>query len=117
MKKLILVLLMVTSFAGVNAQNKTQEKKINYFVDAAVTEFQLNKDQQKELLAARIAYIDNFMAIMKDAKDGAISDEEKKTKNNELSQSFNQKLIKITGKTMNEIQPFLTRMREELKNI
>ena len=72
MKKILLVLFMVASFSGVHAQNKTQQKKINYFVEAAVKEFNLNKDQQKELLDARSAYIDKYMAIMKDFNEATI---------------------------------------------
>lgn len=117
MKKILLVLVMVASFSGVYGQNKTQEKKINYFVDAAAKEFSLDSDQKKELLEARHAYISDFMAVQKDSKSGTISDEEKKEKMNKVNSSFMAVLAKITGKTPKDLQPFLGRMRDELKNV
>ncbi|MDO7173106.1 hypothetical protein [Mariniflexile sp. AS56] len=112
MKKLALVLIMIASFTGVYAQNKTQDKKIKYFVEAAVKEFSLNEDQHKELLDARNAYITDYMTAAKSSEG-----EEKKTKLNEVNTKFNQILAKITGKTNGELQPFLARMREELPKV
>lgn len=112
MKKLVLVLVMMASFTGLNAQNKTQEKKIKYFVEAAVKEFSLNADQHKQLLDARNAYITDYMKVSKSAEG-----DDKKSKLNEVNKSFNQVLSEITGKTFSELQPFLARMRDELPNI
>ena len=117
MKKLVLVLIMIASFTGVSAQNKTQEKKIKYFVEAAVKEFDLNKDQEKELLDARNGYVSDFMAVQKDFKSGGLSEDDKKTKMNEVNKGFNEQFIQITGKTNKELQPFLARMRDELPKV
>ena len=112
MKKLLLVLIMVASFTGVYGQNKTQEKKIKYFVEAAVKEFDLNKDQHKELLDARNAYITDYMSVSK-----ATQGDDKKAKLNEVNKSFNEVLIRITGKSLSELQPFLARIRDELPTV
>lgn len=112
MKKLVLVLVLMASFTGMTAQNKTQEKKIKYFVEAAVKEFSLNADQHKQLLDARNAYITDYMKVSKSAEG-----DDKKAKLNEVNKSFNQVLSEITGKTFSELQPFLARMRDELQNV
>jgi uncharacterized membrane protein YqgA involved in biofilm formation len=117
MKHIILVLALVLSVGTTLGQNKTQEKKINYFVEAAAKEFSLNIEQSKELLSARIAYVDNFMAVNKQMKNGVASGDDKKQKINEINQNFMQEFAKISGKTQGELKPFLSRMREELPNI
>ena len=117
MKKIVLVLMMMVSFSGAFAQNKTQEKKIKYFVDAATTEFALDAAKSKELLKARNTYITNFMEVMSQAKSGELSDDAKKTKMNEVNGEFNEVFSKITGKSAAELKPFFVRMREELSSI
>ncbi|WP_366184010.1 hypothetical protein [Flavobacterium ovatum] len=117
MKKIVLVLMMMVSFSGVFAQNKSQEKKIKYFVDAATTEFKLDASKSKELLNARNTYITNFMDVIGKAKSGEISADDKKEKMNEVNGAFNSEFSKITGKSASELKPFFERMREELSSI
>lgn len=117
MKKLILLLLVTVSFSTVYGQNKKQEKKIKYFVEAAVQEYDLNKDQEKQLLDARNAYITEYMAVMKDFKAENINADEKKEKMGAINKGFNKTFAELTGKKMKDLQPFFKRMREELKNV
>ncbi|WP_211316278.1 hypothetical protein [Flavobacterium faecale] len=117
MKKIVLVLMMMVTFSAAFAQNKTQEKKIKYFVDAATTEFKLDASKSKELLDARNTYITNFMDVLKKAKSGELSAEDKKGKMNEVNSAFNAEFSKVTGKTQAELKPFFERMRDELSSI
>lgn len=117
MKKIVLGLVMMILSLGVFAQNKTQEKKIKYFVDAATKEFSLDTKQNKELLDARNAYITEFMEVQEQVKSGAISQEDKPNKMNEVNKKFNEVFSKITGKSLADLQAFFARMREELQNI
>lgn len=117
MKKIVLGVVMMILSVGVFAQNKTQEKKIKYFVEAATKEFSLDAKQNKELLDARNTYISEFMDVQEQVKSGAISQEDKPKKMNEVNKKFNDVFSKITGKPVNELQAFFARMREELQNI
>ena len=117
MKKIVVVLVILVSFSGAFAQNRTQEKKIKYFVEAATKEFSLNVAQSKELLAARTTYITNFMEVNGKVKSDELSDDDKKAKLNDVNNEFNAVFYKITGKSASELKPFFVRMRDELKNI
>ena len=92
-------------------------KKITYFVDAAVKEYSLDKKQAKELLDARTTYFNDYIKVMKAAKDGEISDDEKKTQSNEVNNKFNKYFGELTGKTWNDLKPFFDRVREEMKTL
>ncbi|WPR71362.1 hypothetical protein SLW70_15720 [Flavobacterium sp. NG2] len=116
MKKIIVAFLMMVS-VGAFAQNKTQEKKIKYFVEAATKEFNLDAKQSNELLDARNNYITGYMDVMAQVKSGEVSQEDKQNKLNEVNKKFNDVFSKITGKPLSELQPFFSRMREELQNI
>lgn len=117
MKKIALLLLLLVSFSSVKAQNKTQEKKINYFVEAAATTFSLDASKTKELLDARNVYVSKFMAINKAGNAGTLSVADKKAKLNEVNNDFNAAFYSITGKTAAESKPFFDRMRNELKGV
>ena len=56
------------------------------------------------------------MPEIKDPKRQSSLDE-KKAKNQEISKAFNAKLTKLVGKSYKEIEPFLNKMREELKSV
>jgi hypothetical protein len=117
MKKIILTLLLVVSISVTYGQNKYQERQNKYYVEAAVKEFNLNEDQQKELTDIRtvmvLAYGESHQAFTA----GDIAKEEKQAKNSEASKVFNNAVIKLTGKTYQELVPFFDRMREELKSV
>lgn len=117
MKKIFLTLLLVVGFSSVYGQQKWQMKKINYFVDAAAKEFNLDKDAKAKLLEVRTAYFLDYMKTMKEAKAAGLEQAEKRKKLNAVNQEFNKNLREISGKTGQEIQPFLKRMRDELKNV
>lgn len=117
MKRIILTLVVALIATVSFSQNDWQQKKIDYFVDAATKEFKLDKKQTKQLSKIRTAYFLDYMVFIKSAKAGDITQEEKKTKVNAHNQQFNSDLKEITGKENKEIQPFLKRMREEIKNV
>ena len=114
MKRIILTLVVALLTTVAFSQNEWQQKKIDYFVDAAAEEFELDKKQTKKLSKIRTAYFLDYMEIIKSAKAGDITQEEKKTKINAHNQKFNDDLKELTGKEKKDIQPFLKRMREEM---
>ena len=116
MKQIIFLLAMVTM--GTIAFGQTlNEKRATYFTDAATKEFSLNKEQQKELLESRKAYLSTLASLNEQEKNGELNEEDKKKKTNETNQDFKKMMIKLTGKTAAELDPFYTRMRDELKNV
>lgn len=117
MKKILLVLLVLMVTQTTIGQNKWQQKQINYFVEEATKEYDLNKSQVKDLKKARLEMVTGYSNLSKISKEGKISDEEKKEKGKVIGQDFQKKMIEITGKTYKEITPFFKRMRIELKNL
>jgi uncharacterized protein YjbJ (UPF0337 family) len=117
MKRIILTLLVAFVATAAFSQNKWQQKKIDYFVDAGTAEFKLDTKQTKELSKTRTAYFLEYMEIINKEKAGDITEDEKKTQVNAHNQKFNNDLKEITGKENDEIQPFLKRMRDELKDV
>ncbi|WP_066627790.1 hypothetical protein [Labilibacter marinus] len=116
MKKWVLTMAMVVICSVAFAQ-AWQEKKIQYFVDEATLEFSLNEEQQEQLLKERTEYVSQFSDINKKSKNGQITEEEKKTQVKTINKAFTTYLSGITGKTNKELQPFLKRVREELKSV
>ncbi len=116
MKKILLIMLFLTVSMSFG-QDKYQMKKINYFVDAAQKEYNLDKTKTKELLDARTAYFNDYQKVMAAAKSGEISDDEKKTQSNEINNKFNKYFGELTGKSGNELKPFFDRVREEMKSL
>lgn len=117
MKKIILTLVLLVAFTATYGQQKWQMKKINYFVDAAAKEFNLDKKAKAKLLKVRTAYFMDYMKTMKAAKAEGLEKSERQKKLNAVNQEFNKNLREISGKTGQEIQPFLKRMRTELKDV
>ena len=48
MKQIIIALVLIGSITTAFGQNKWQQKQINYFVEAATKEYNLNEGQVKE---------------------------------------------------------------------
>ena len=117
MKQIILTLLVFFTVSISFGQDKYQMKKINYFVDAAQKEFSLNAKQTKELLDNRTAYFNDYQKVFSAAKNGEISEDEKKTQVNEVNNKFNKYFNELTGKTWDELKPFNERIREEIKGL
>ncbi|MBU2950986.1 hypothetical protein KO493_09775 [Tamlana agarivorans] len=115
MKRVILGILFLLTITVTFGQSKWDQKKIDYFVDEAVKEFHLDKKQQKELLKERTNYILDYKEVSKKAKAGEITGEEKKTQLNECNNNFVETLKTISGE--DNVQPFLLRMRDELKKV
>jgi len=115
MKQIILTLLVFFTVTVSFGQDKYQMKKVNYFVEAAQKEYSLDKTQTKDLLDARTAYFKEYQKVFSAAKNGEISDDEKKTQSNEVNNKFNKYFSELTGKNANELKPFFERIREEMK--
>ena len=111
MKQIIIALVLIGSITTAFGQNKWQQKQINYFVEAATKEYNLNEGQVKELHDARVEMVNAY------SEAGTLSDDDRKAKVKEIAQNFQKVLGQLTGKTYAEFSPFLDRMREELKNI
>ena len=105
------------SFTFSYGQGKWQEKQNNHFVEAAAEEYNFNAEQQEELKTTRMEMVKSFMSTNKKFKSGEITIDEKKSLNREASKTFNSAFTKLTGKPYKEVKPFLTKMREELKNL
>ncbi|ANW96614.1 hypothetical protein AXE80_10145 [Wenyingzhuangia fucanilytica] len=117
MKQIILTLVLAITFTVSYGQGKWQEKQNDYFVTEAAKEYNLNEEQQEELKETRMEMVVAFMDANKKSKSGEITTEEMKGINREASSNFNSSFSKLVGKPYKEIAPFLTRMREELKNL
>lgn len=115
MKKLALVFVLFLTVTVAFGQNKWQQQQINQFVDAAAKEFNFSADQKQELLTLRTNLIKNYSEVNIQEGQGQISTEDKQEKFKEFNKEFQAGLIKLTGKTYKELEPFLSRMREELK--
>ena len=117
MKKLAFVFVLFLTITTAFGQNKWQQKQINHFVDSAVKEYSLNDDQKKELTTSRTTVIMAYIDSAEKAKNGEMTVEEKKELTQQASNDFNSAFTKITGKTYKEVQPFLQKMQEEIKNL
>jgi len=117
MKKIILIAVLLVVSVTAFGQNKWQQKQINYFVDAATTEYSLDNKQVKELTKARVEMVNEYSEIGKEVKAGTLSDEDKKVRGQETSKKFQKVMSKLTGESYQELKPFYERMREELKNL
>ncbi|MBJ7881532.1 hypothetical protein [Gelidibacter salicanalis] len=117
MKKIILTLLLAITFTATYSQSKHQERQNKYFVEAATKEYNLNKLQQDELKVIRTAMVVAYGEATKQEKSGDITSADKISKTQEASKNFNNALIKLTGIQYDELEPFLTRMRAELKQV
>ena len=117
MKKIILTLVLVMSFAFTYGQTKWQEKQNKYFVEAAAKEYNLDDKQQKDLAENRMVMVKSFMDSNKAFKSGGLTEVEKKEKNRAASKKFNGYISQLVGKPYKEVAPFMARMRKELKNM
>lgn len=116
MKRIILVLTILMTVTATFAQDKWQQKQINYFVDSAVKEYKLSENQQKDLMAARITVVMTYVNSAEKVKNGEMTADEKKEVASQASKDFNIAMTKMTGKSYAELQPFFQRMQEEMKN-
>lgn len=116
MKKIALLFTMF-AFSAIMFGQGLKEKKIQYFVDAATKEYKLNKDQTKELMAARVVLMDELSSIFQKVKDGEVTKDEQKELQKEPNKTFKAAFEKITGKTNAELQPFYNRMTEEIPKV
>ena len=117
MKKILLTLLLAVTFTATYAQNKYQERQNKYFVEAAAKEYNLDQAQQDDLTNTRTTMVLAFKDIADKVKSESITKDEAKAQRQEASKAFNNAIIKLTGKNYKELNPFLKRMREELKTV
>ncbi|WP_068473166.1 hypothetical protein [Saccharicrinis aurantiacus] len=116
MRRILASLVLATLFMVSFAQSPA-EKKSEYFIKAAVEEFDLDKKQKKTLTKERSEYVSELQAIYKAKKNGDLNQEEFKPKLNKINADFKQTMCEITGKTNAELKPFFTRMQKEMKDI
>ncbi|MCG9793732.1 hypothetical protein [Flavobacterium algicola] len=117
MKRIILVLTLLMAVTASFAQDKWQQKQINYFVDSAVKEFALSDNQKKDLTTLRTTVVMAYVISAEKLKKGEITADEKKEIGQQASKDFNGAMTKITGKSYAELQPFFQKMQEEMKNV
>lgn len=117
MKQIILVLTFFMVVTATFGQNKWQQKQINYFVDSAVKEYSLSEDQKKELTNVRTTVVMAYVNSAEKVKSGEMTEDQKKEITQNASKDFNMVVIKMTGKTYPELQPFFQKMQEEIKNL
>ena len=117
MKKILLTFVVLFTITVSFGQNKWQQKQINYFVDAAVKEYNLNEEQKKELTEIRTTVIMAYINGAKKVKAGEITKEENKETTQNASKVFNSKFGKMIGKNYKEFSPFLQKIGKEIKNL
>ena len=117
MKRILLTLVVILTVSLSFGQNKWQQKKIDYFVEAAVKEYNLNDEQKAELIDFRTKMVMDYAEAQKAKKSGEATQEETKKKNQSFANEFHNKFIKLTGKSYKELEPFLDRVRQELKEL
>ena len=117
MKRIILVLTLLMAVTASFAQDKWQQKQINYFVDSAVKEYNLTESQKKELSELRTTVVMSYVNSAEKVKNGEMTADEKKEVTHQASKDFNIAFTKMTGKSYAELQPFSQRMQEEMKNV
>lgn len=117
MKKFILTLFVGLFGIVAFGQGKWQEKQNNYFADAAAKEYNLSLSQKEELKKVRMKMVRAFMDSSYEFKEGFITETEMKELNKKASREFNSAFSTLVGKPYKEVEPFLARMRKELKNL
>lgn len=116
MKKITL-LFAFFCICGIGYSQKVYEKRVNHFTDAAASTYKLNEEQTKELRTARTTYLKTLASLDEQTKKEQITLEEKQTKTKQVNKEFKELMVKLTGQNEKELEPFFTRMREELKNL
>jgi hypothetical protein len=117
MKKTFLVLTIMLTATVTFGQNKWQEKQINHFVEVTAKEYGLDAAKKAELLEARKSLVLGYNELNQKDKAGEITKEEKQELTKEGNRNFHMAITKLTGKSYKELEPFLEKMREELKNL
>ncbi|WPR71369.1 hypothetical protein SLW70_15755 [Flavobacterium sp. NG2] len=117
MKRIILVFILLMTATATFAQDKWQQKQIDYFVDSAVKEFGLTENQKKDLMTLRTTVVMAYVNSAGKLKNGEITADEKKEIGQQASRDFNSAMSKMTGKSYAELQPFFQKMQEEMKNV
>ena len=117
MKKLIIALLLFVSVATSYGQGKFHERQNTAYIEAAAKEFNLDGKQQAELSEIRMEMVKAYITSNKSFKADEITKEEKKELTKEASKVYHNKLSKLTGKAYKDMQPWLKKMREELKKV
>ena len=117
MKKLIIALLLFATVTTSFAQGKFHERQNTAYIEAAAKEFDLDEKQQVELSDFRMEMVKAYITSNKAFKAEEITKEEKKKLTKEASKVYHNKLSELTGKAYKEMQPWLKKMREELKKV
>lgn len=116
MKKIILLIAFFCVYS-ISFGQTLNEKRAKFFTEEATKEFKLNDEQKKDLLTKRTDYLTTLTSLNQQAKNNEITAEEKQTKTNETNKDFKALMVKLTGKTEKELEPFYVRIREELQKV
>lgn len=118
MKKITLIIAML-AFTLTGMAQKTSDynegrfERSKVYAEVAAQEFDLTKEQQKELYEKKVQhYADSYEATQK-FKKGEITKEEKKIPNQKFGRYFNQ----LTGKNYQELKPFYEKVKKELDKL
>lgn len=117
MKKIIFTLVLILTISATYSQGKYHKRQNVFYVESAAKEYNLNEDQQKELSEARMEMVTVYITKNQAFKAGDITKEEKKTATRKASKIYHNKLSKITGKSYNEMKPWLAEMRKKIKEV
>ncbi|AUS05478.1 hypothetical protein [Pseudotamlana carrageenivorans] len=117
MKKLLLTLTFAVFCISSYAQENYQDRLTNYFIRAATQEFDLNKRQQRKIANARTEMAETYMETAQRQKKFLITEDGKNERNLAANKKYYDALSDIIDRPFSEIQPFLNRMRIELKNV
>ncbi|KZS38846.1 hypothetical protein AWE51_14795 [Aquimarina aggregata] len=115
MTKIFIILFLFVASTAYYGQGKRHEKQNAYYVEEATKEFNLDEEQQTKLSNFRMDMVNTYITSTTSFKAGNISQEELKNVTKKASETFHNKLSKLTGKTHKEMQTWLKSMREKLK--
>ena len=118
MKKVILIIAMLTfsisSFAQASSTyNEGRFERSKVFTEVAAQEFELTKEQQKELYEKKVQHYAGQYEANQKFNNGEITKEEKKIPNQKFGRYFN----KLTGKNYQELKPFYEKVKKELDKL
>ena len=117
MKKTALIIAMLTftisSIAQTSKWNESRFERSEVYAEIAAKEFNLTKEQQKELYEKKAKQYEESYEAKQKFKRGEITEEEKKIPNKKFSAYFN----KLTGKNYKELKPFYDKVHKEISKI
>lgn len=96
-----------------NTWNEGRFERSEVYAELAAKEFNLTKEQQKELYEKKVQHYEAQYEATQKFKKGEITKEEKKESNKEFGQYFN----KLTGKNYKELKPFYEKVQKAMAKL